>query len=226
MPSPDQSAAQSQPAAGEQAANPEAVFMQQVSYCIGLQIGGNLKKDGIPVDPQGLLQGITDSLRGVEPQLTEEQQAAVMGRFQQLMQLKAQETAGPMASDNQTKGEAFLAENKQKPGVQVTESGLQYRVVEQGTGPSPSATDTVRCHYEGTLIGGEVFDSSYKRGQPATFPVNRVIAGWTEALQMMKVGGKWEVFLPSEIAYGESGAPGAIGPNETLIFTIELLGIE
>lgn len=130
-----------------------------------------------------------------------------------------------MAADNKATGEAFLAENAKKDGITTTDSGLQYRVIEEGTGKTPSASDTVSCHYAGTLIDGTEFDSSYKRGQPAQFPVGGVIAGWTEALQMMKVGGKWEVFLPSEIAYGARGAGGAIGPNETLVFTIELIDI-
>ena len=123
------------------------------------------------------------------------------------------------------RGEAFLAENAKKEGVQTTDSGLQYVVVEEGDGATPTAADTVRCHYAGTLIDGTEFDSSYKRGQPAEFPVSGVIAGWTEALQMMKVGAKWEVALPSDIAYGSRGAGGAIGPDEALLFTIELLDI-
>ena len=128
-------------------------------------------------------------------------------------------------ADAKQAGEAFLAENATKEGIQTTDSGLQYRIVEEGSGPTPTISDTVRCHYAGTLIDGTEFDSSYKRGQPAEFPVSGVIAGWTEALQMMPAGSKWEVFLPSEIAYGSRGAGGAIGPNETLVFTIELLDI-
>lgn len=128
-------------------------------------------------------------------------------------------------ADAKQAGEAFLAENAKKEGIEVTDSGLQYRVVEEGTGPTPSLNDTVRCHYAGTLIDGTEFDSSYSRGQPAEFPVSGVIAGWTEALQMMAAGSKWEVFLPSEIAYGSRGAGGAIGPDEALVFTIELLDI-
>ncbi|MEM6329814.1 MAG: FKBP-type peptidyl-prolyl cis-trans isomerase [Planctomycetota bacterium] len=130
----------------------------------------------------------------------------------------------PMASAKE-RGEAFLAENAKADGVQVTDSGLQYREIEPGSGEPPKLSDTVRCHYAGTLIDGAEFDSSYSRGQPAEFPVSGVIAGWTEALQMMKPGAKWEVFLPSDIAYGSRGAGGAIGPDETLIFTIELLAV-
>lgn len=128
-------------------------------------------------------------------------------------------------ADAKQRGAAFLAENATKEGVQSTRSGLQYKVIEEGSGPTPTASDTVRCHYSGTLIDGSKFDSSYDRGQPAEFPVGGVIAGWTEALQMMPCGSKWEVYLPSEIAYGSHGAGGAIGPDETLVFTIELLDI-
>ena len=128
-------------------------------------------------------------------------------------------------ADAKERGEAFLAENAKADGIQVTDSGLQYREIEPGSGDSPKLSDTVRCHYAGTLIDGTEFDSSYSRGMPAEFPVSGVISGWTEALQMMKPGAKWEVFLPSDIAYGPRGAGGAIGPNETLIFTIELLAV-
>jgi FKBP-type peptidyl-prolyl cis-trans isomerase FklB len=208
--------------------NQEAQFRQQVSYCLGLDFGRGLTEGGIAVDPDSVAAGLADALSGAEPKLTAEQFAAVMQRFQQVMQQKAQEAEKKMAgkgAENLARGEKFLAENGKKDGVQVTPSGLQYRVVEEGAGDSPGPRDTVRCHYEGTLIDGKVFDSSYKRGEPAEFPVNRVIAGWTEALQMMKPGAKWEVFLPAKIAYGEQGAPGAIGPNETLIFTIELIEV-
>lgn len=128
-------------------------------------------------------------------------------------------------ADAKQRGEAFLEENGKKDGVTTTASGLQYKVIETGSGPTPTASDTVRCHYSGTLIDGSKFDSSYDRGQPAEFPVGGVIAGWTEALQLMTCGSKWEVYLPSEIAYGSRGAGGAIGPDETLVFTIELLDI-
>jgi FKBP-type peptidyl-prolyl cis-trans isomerase FklB len=141
------------------------------------------------------------------------------------MQKKAENKMTQAAQENLARGEKFLAENRGKDGVKETKSGLQYRVVTEGDGDTPGASDTVRCHYEGTLTSGEVFDSSYKRGRPAEFPVDGVIEGWTEALQMMKVGSKWEVVLPAKIAYGMRGAPGAIGPNETLVFTIELLDI-
>lgn len=200
-------------------------FKQQVSYSLGLDLGRRLRADGIDCDLGAMVAGIRDGLTAANPMLTDEQIKTVMTRFQQELAKKAEAKMADAATENLAKGEAFLNENRAKEGIQETDSGLQYRVVEQGDGPSPTASSTVKCHYEGTLIDGSVFDSSYKRGQPAEFPVGGVIAGWTEALQMMQVGAKWEVFLPAKIAYGQRGAPGAIGPNETLIFTIELLDI-
>lgn len=201
-------------------------FQQKVAYSIGLDLGRRLRSDGIEVDLRAVVSGLRDGLTDAKPKLTDEQITAVMTQFQQQMQQKAQAQMADIAGENQAKGEAFLKENASKEGIQTTDSGLQYRIIEEGNGDSPTAADTVECHYEGKLINGEVFDSSYKRGEPATFPVGGVIAGWTEALQMMKTGAKWEVFLPSDIAYGPRGAGGAIGPNETLIFQIELLGIK
>ncbi len=193
-------------------------FQQQVAYGIGLDLGRRLRADGMKIDLRAIVSGLRDGLTGAEPKMTDEQIAAVMTQFQR------QRMSG-LAQANQAEGEAFLKENGAKEGVQTTESGLQYLVLEEGDGPSPTAEDTVKCHYEGTFINGEVFDSSYKRGEPTTFPVGGVISGWTEALQMMKVGSTWQVFVPGSIAYGEDGRPG-IPPNTTLIFKIELLGIE
>jgi FKBP-type peptidyl-prolyl cis-trans isomerase FklB len=213
---------------GVAAADPQAQFNQQVSYCLGLDFGRGLVEGEVEVDVESLAAGLRDAVTGAQPKLTDEQFAAVMGRFQTIMQAKAQAAEKKMAgrgAENLARGEKFLTENATKEGIQVTPSGLQYRIVAEGSGDSPGPRDTVRCHYEGTLIDGTVFDSSYKRGEPAEFPVNRVIPGWTEALQMMKPGAKWEVFLPSKIAYGERGAGGAIGPNETLVFTIELIEV-
>lgn len=218
LPAPTESAAP-----GGEAVDPR--FEEKVSYSIGLDLGRRLRRDEVKVDLGAVIAGLRDALTGAEPTLSDEEIVAVMGRFEEQMQLKAEAKMAQSANDNLARGEAFLKENASKDGIQTTDSGLQYRVIEEGSGASPSARDTVSCHYEGTLISGEVFDSSYKRGEPAAFPVNRVIAGWTEALQMMKVGAKWEVFLPADIAYGASGAGGAIGPNETLIFQIELLDI-
>lgn len=210
-------------AAGDDA-SAEARFTEKVSYCVGLDLGRRLSGDDVPVDLGAVVAGLRDGLSG-ESQLTDEQIDAVMRRFNQVLQQKAAEKMANAAEENLARGEAFLAENLKKDGVQSTESGLQYRVIEEGDGPSPGPRDTVRCHYEGTLIDGSVFDSSYKRGQPAVFPVGGVIEGWVEALQMMKVGAKWEVFLPAKIAYKERGSASVIGPNETLVFQIELLEI-
>lgn len=210
-------------AAGDEAA--DAKFMEQVGYCIGLDLGRRLSADGVRVDLGAVVAGLKDGSTNAEPMLDDRQVEAVMARFNQQMQQKAEAKMADAAQDNLARGEKFLAENAGKDGIQTTDSGLQYREIEPGSGASPGPADTVKCHYEGTLINGEVFDSSYKRGQPATFPVGGVIAGWTEALQMMKPGAKWEVFLPASIAYGARGAGGAIGPNETLIFQIELLEV-
>ena len=203
----------------------EDQFSRQVGYCLGLSFGRQLKQDSIEPDFGGLVAGLRDALTNAEPELSDEQISAVMNRFQNQLREKVEKQMAEAAAENLAKGQAFLAENRKKEGIIETPSGLQYRVIEEGDGDSPVGSDTVRCHYEGTLIDGTVFDSSYKRGQPAEFPVGGVISGWTEALQLMNVGGKWEVFLPADIAYGARGAGGAIGPNETLVFTIELIDI-
>jgi FKBP-type peptidyl-prolyl cis-trans isomerase FklB len=198
----------------------------KASYAIGVNIGNSITRDDLDINAQALVRGLTDALNGQKPQLSEEEMAAAMQAFQQQAIAKMAEKQSKQAEANAAKGKAFLEANKKQPGVQTTQSGLQYKILKRGTGPSPKATDTVKTHYKGTLLNGETFDSSYDRGEPATFPVNGVIAGWTEALQKMKVGGKWKLFVPAELAYGERGAGGAIGPNETLVFEVELLGIE
>ncbi len=199
-----------------------ASFKQQLSYTLGTNIGADMRGNGVPVDLPSLMSGISDALTGSPNKLGDEKCMAVLQQFQQMMMQRAQ----AQMTENEKQGFAFLTENAKKPGIQVTKTGLQYRVVRQGTGATPTARDAVRCHYEGRLIDGTVFDSSYARGEPAVFPVSRVIAGWTEALQLMKVGDKWELFIPSPIAYGAEGRPPKIGPNQTLLFTIELLAIE
>ena len=209
--------------AGEQGA--DARFSEALGYSLGLDFGRRLAADETPVDLGAVVAGLRDGLSGAPSQLTDEQIADVMYRFQLMMLKKVDPKMAQQAEENLARGTQFLAENRAKEGVQETPSGLQYRVITEGAGATPTAADTVRCHYEGTLTSGEVFDSSYKRGTPAEFPVGGVIEGWTEALQKMKVGSKWEVYLPAKIAYGLRGAPGAIGPNETLVFTIELLDI-
>lgn len=198
----------------------------KVSYSIGLDIGTNFKRQSVDLDSKALAAGIADGLSGGKPLLTEDEVRKVLAQFQQQMAAKAQQAAQQLAEKNQKAGEAFLAENKKKKGVITLPSGLQYQVIKAGTGKIPKATDTVTTHYRGTLIDGTEFDSSYTRGEPASFQVNGVIKGWTEALQLMKVGSKWQLFIPSNLAYGPQGAGQVIGPNATLIFEIELLSIK
>ncbi len=212
------SAAETQPALKDQ--------KDKISYSIGLNIGGSLKQQPFEVNPDLVAAGLRDVLKGSKPLLTEAEAEAVLNTFQREMMAKQTAEASKAGDANQKVGEAFLAANKKKEGIKTTASGLQYKVVKVGTGPVPKATDTVSTHYRGTLIDGKEFDSSYKRNQPATFPVNGVIKGWTEALQLMPVGSKWQLFIPSDLAYGARGAGRDIGPNATLIFDIELLGIE
>lgn len=197
----------------------------KVSYSIGMNIGGSIKQQPFEVNPDLVAAGLKDVLKGNKPLLTEAEVEAVLKAFQQEMMAKQQVESLKKGAENQKIGETFLAANKKKEGVKTTASGLQYKVVKTGTGPVPKATDTVSTHYRGTFLDGKEFDSSYKRNEPATFPVNGVIKGWTEALQLMPVGSKWQLFIPSELAYGPSGRQG-IPPSSTLIFDIELLGIE
>jgi FKBP-type peptidyl-prolyl cis-trans isomerase FklB len=199
---------------------------KKVSYAIGLDIGKNFKERAMDIDMEILIQGLRDAQGSGQPLLSSEEIQKVMTQFQQDMMKAEQEKRMGQAVVNKAKEEAFLKENAQKPGIKVTASGLQYRVISTGTGPLPKLTDTVKVHYRGTLLDGSEFDSSYKRNQPAVFPINGVIKGWTEALQLMKVGSKWQIFLPASLAYGEQGAGQVIGPNSTLIFDVELLGIE
>ncbi|HUK55361.1 MAG TPA: FKBP-type peptidyl-prolyl cis-trans isomerase [Nitrospiria bacterium] len=198
----------------------------KVSYSIGLDIGDNFKKQSIEVDPDLLARGVKDAMSGEKPLLTEEEVRAVMSAFEQEMQAKTIAHNKELGDKNMKEGEAFLAENKNKEGVVTLPSGLQYKVITTGKGKKPKATDTVTTQYRGTLIDGTEFDSSYKRGQPATFPVTGVIAGWTEALQLMPVGSKWQLFVPANLAYGPRGAGQVIGPNAALIFEVELLSIQ
>ncbi|MDI6765963.1 MAG: FKBP-type peptidyl-prolyl cis-trans isomerase [Bacteroidota bacterium] len=199
--------------------------MDSVSYSIGMSIGQNLKAQMVEVDPVILAKGIKDILDSNQTLMTDEQAQIVMMHFQQQMSAKQEEKMREQGEKNKTEGEAFLTENKKKEGVVTLPSGLQYKVLTMGKGPKPKATDTVSVHYSGTLIDGTDFDSSIKRGQPATFPLNGVIKGWTEGLQLMPVGSKYQFFIPSELGYGERGAGSTILPNSTLIFEIELLSI-
>jgi len=197
----------------------------KISYSIGVDIGNNLKKQSIDVDADLLARGVKDSVAGGETLLSPEEVRETLISLQKELREKGQERIRQATEKNRKEGEAFLAENKAKEGVVSLPSGLQYKVLQTGTGPSPKETDTVEANYRGTLIDGTEFDSSYKRGQAAVFPVNGVIAGWTEALQLMKVGDKWQLFIPPNLAYGERGA-GPIGPNATLIFDVELVSIQ
>ncbi len=198
---------------------------QRVSYSIGANIGGNFKRQDIDIDVKALTAGVTDAIAG-KTVLTEAEMREVMNTFQQEMQTKMMAKDKVDGEANAKKGEEYLAANAKKEGVKTTASGLQYKVLKSGSGKPPSATDTVKVHYHGTLIDGTVFDSSVERGEPVSFPVNGVIPGWTEALQLMKEGDKWQVTIPSKLAYGERGAGGKIGPNSTLVFDVELIAIE
>src|SRR5213592_4281883 len=193
----------------------------KVSYSIGMNIGFNLSKQKVDINPDILAAGIKDAIAG-KPQLTQDQVKEVMAQFEKDMEQK-QKQAG---EKNKTEGAKFLEDNKKKPGVKTTASGLEYKVEKDGTGAQPKPTDMVTVNYRGTLMDGTEFDSSYKRGQPATFPVNGVIKGWTEALQLMKVGSKYQVVVPSNLAYRERSVSPEIGPNATLIFEVELLDVK
>lgn len=200
----------------------------KASYAIGLNIGKSMKKDELDVDPEILAAGVRDALAANKPLLTDEEVQTVLTTLQNEVRKHQQELFQQALEKNKQEGDAFLAANKEKPGVVTLPSGLQYKILQPGDGPKPSVTDTVVCNYRGMLINGTEFDSSYKRGQPATFPVGQVIKGWTEALQLMPVGSKWELYVPASLAYGERGTPngGPIGPNETLIFQVELVSIQ
>ncbi len=198
----------------------------KVSYVIGLDMGNSLKKNMVDVDTELLIRGLKDALSGATPIMTEQEMKETIMALQKDLQAKQQEQVKALAEKNKKEGEVFLAENKKKGGVITMPSGLQYKILTDGKGKSPKATDTVTVNYKGTLIDGAEFDSSYKRGQPATFTVNGVIPGWTEALQLMKEGSKWQLFIPSNLAYGEREAGGTIGPNAVLIFEVELISIK
>lgn len=199
---------------------------QKASYSYGYNLGRGLKSQGINLDAQAIAQGIADALGGGAAAMNEQDMQAALQAFAQQIQAKQAGMAGKMATTNKIEGERFLAQNKAKPGVTTTASGLQYKVLKQGTGPRPRLTDKVTVHYEGKLINGTVFDSSIKRGQPISFDVTGVIPGWTEALQLMPVGSAWQLFIPSNLAYGEHPRPGGpIGPNAVLTFEVQLLKI-
>lgn len=198
--------------------------VEKVSYALGLNVAEYFRSLPYEVNFAMAARALSDAAAG-KPEMTQDEYHATMQKFQKLMQEAAEQHMAEMAKKNKAAGDKFLAENAKKDGVKTTPSGLQYMVITEGSGDVPSSTDIVKVHYTGTLIDGRVFDSSVSRGVPAQFGVNQVIPGWTEALQMMKVGSKYKIFLPAEIAYGERGAGDMIQPNSTLIFEVELLDI-
>jgi FKBP-type peptidyl-prolyl cis-trans isomerase len=198
----------------------------KTSYAIGMNFGESLHKQSLDVDTNILVKGLKDALAGGKTLLTDEEARGVITQLQVELRKKQEEKMAQAGDANTKEGQAFLAANKTKDGVVTLPSGLQYKILQAGTGEKPTTSDSVVCNYRGTLINGKEFDSSYKRGQPATFPVSGVIKGWTEALQLMPVGSKWQLFVPAELAYGARGAGGDIGPNSTLIFEVELISIQ
>jgi FKBP-type peptidyl-prolyl cis-trans isomerase FklB len=197
----------------------------RISYSIGHQIGGDFKRQGVDLKPDLVVQGIQDALKGDKPRMTPEEMNKTLVELKRKVTAAQQEERKMAAEKSRAEGEAFLAENAKKEGVVTLPSGLQYKILKDGTGASPQATDNVTVHYRGTLIDGTEFDSSHKRNQPATFRVSGVIRGWTEALQRMKPGAKWRLFIPAKLAYGERGTGSAIPPNSALIFEVELLKV-
>jgi len=203
---------------------------QQVSYIIGRDLARNFAQQGLELDIDTLAAALKEGLSGQPSRLTQEQMQTAMQQLQEQLgggedDQDDDETPNPNSMNNKAEGEAFLAENKNKPGITTLPSGLQYEVLTEGTGPKPTLRSSVTTHYHGTLINGTVFDSSYQRGQPATFPVNGVIAGWTEALQLMPEGSKYRLYIPSDLAYGKRGAGRDIGPDSALVFDVELLKV-
>lgn len=213
----------SAPAFAQQAA-PLTTPQARASYAIGQNVGSSLREDGVTLDEAAFLRGVRDALSRARPALTEAEADDALRTLQIELATRRAERMAALAIENREAGEAFLKANAAKPGVVTTASGLQYQVITAGTGPKPTATDTVLCRYRGTLIDGTEFDASGET--PVDFPVNRVIPGWTEALQLMSVGSKWRVFVPANLAYGARGAGEDIGPNATLVFEIELVGIQ
>jgi FKBP-type peptidyl-prolyl cis-trans isomerase FklB len=212
-----------------QAPAPASAFKTQkekISYAIGMEMGKGVKTQGIDVDPTILVQGLNDAISGAKPQMSEEELRQVISGLQQEIRQKQMQAQQAAATENKSKGEAFLAENAKKDGMVVLPDGLQYKILTAGQGKKPAETDTVMCNYKGTFVDGTEFDSSTQAGKPVPFEVKNVIPGFKEVLQLMPVGSKWQVFVPSTLAYGERGAGGVIGPNATLIFEIELVSIQ
>lgn len=198
---------------------------EKFSYIIGADVGTNLRQEKLKINFESFLKGLRDAVEGKELALSKQEMEAIFNAFREKMMAEVQAERAEQAEKNLSEGKTFLAENAKKPGVKTLPSGLQYLVVESGSGEQPTASDTVRTHYRGTFIDGTEFDSSYKRNEPAEFPVTGVIKGWTEALQLMHVGDKWKLFIPSDLAYGPLGRGAQMPPNATLIFDIELLEV-
>lgn len=198
----------------------------KLGYSIGMDVGSVIKRQGVEVNPDAVAKGFKDAYTGGKTLLTEEEMRQTIQALQTKLMERQAEEMKRLGDKNKGEGEKFLAENAKKEGVKTLPSGLQYKELKAGTGKTPKTTDSVTTHYSGTLIDGTEFDSSYKRGEPVTFPVSGVIAGWTEALQLMKEGAKWQLFIPSSLAYGERGAGRDIGPNATLIFEVELIKVQ
>jgi FKBP-type peptidyl-prolyl cis-trans isomerase FklB len=198
----------------------------KLSYSVGYQVGGDFKRQGLDINPEMLLKGVQDSLLGKEPLMTPQEMRSTLAEVQKTVAAAQNQKNKAQVEKNLAEGRVFLAENAKKAGVKTLPSGLQYKVIKEGFGAMPIATDTVTVHYRGTLIDGTEFDTSYSRGKPATFRVDGVIAGWTEALQLMKEGDKWQVFIPPNLAYGEKGAGTKIPPNSPLIFDVELISVQ
>ena len=198
----------------------------RVSYSIGHQIGGDFKRQGVQLNPDLLVRGIQDAMKGSKPLMTEQEMRKTLLDLKKKIVTAQREEMKMAAEKNLAEGKKFLEANAKKEGVKTLPSGLQYRVIKEGAGTSPKKTDTVTVNYKGTLIDGTEFDSSYRRGKPAIFRVDGVIAGWTEGLQLMKPGAKWQLFIPPNLAYGERGAGARIGPNSTLVFEVELISVQ
>jgi FKBP-type peptidyl-prolyl cis-trans isomerase len=198
----------------------------KVNYGLGVGVARNFQRQGVDVDLDMVMRGMRDTLEGKKLLMTEEELQKVMSAFQKYLMQKQAEAAKLAGEKNLKEGAPFLAANKEKEGVVTLPSGLQYKILKEGDGKKPTINDTVVCNYRGTLIDGTEFDSSYKRNQPATFPLKSVIKGWSEALQLMPIGSRWQLFIPPSLAYGDHGAGPEIGPNATLIFEVELLAIK
>jgi len=195
---------------------------EKFSYAVGVQISTNLMRQNLGIDPASFVQAVDDVLNKKDMKVTQDEMQQVLVSFQQ----KEMEKQSAQAAVNKTAGEKFLADNRIKPGIKTTASGLQYKIIKEGNGKKPTLEDEVVVNYEGSLIDGQVFDSSYQRGEPLTIKVNGVIPGWQELLPMMPVGSKWQVFIPAELAYGERSVGDVIGPNSTLVFDVELISIK